>query len=93
MLTRAARAARCCRDRAQLPNHLSEGVRDLLPRMLVVDPMKRITIQEIRQHRWFRVNLARYLSVPIDDVLMKQRTVDEEALGQVVKLCRIDHFR
>ena len=76
-----------------LPNHLSEGVRDLIPRMLVVDPMKRITIKEIRQHRWFRVNLARYLSVQLDDVLMKQKTVDEEAIGQVVKLFRIDHFR
>jgi 5'-AMP-activated protein kinase catalytic alpha subunit len=76
-----------------LPSHLSEGVRDLIPRMLVVDPMKRITIKEIRQHRWFRVNLAKYLSVPLDDVLVKQKIVDDEALGQVVKLCGIDIFR
>lgn len=31
-----------------LPSHLSEMARDLIPRMLVVDPMKRITIPEIR---------------------------------------------
>ncbi|KAF0700705.1 Aste57867_8759 [Aphanomyces stellatus] len=31
-----------------LPSHLSEDARDLIPRMLVVDPMKRITIPEIR---------------------------------------------
>jgi 5'-AMP-activated protein kinase, catalytic alpha subunit len=31
-----------------LPSHLSELARDLIPRMLVVDPMKRITISEIR---------------------------------------------
>ncbi|TYZ64719.1 hypothetical protein PybrP1_009372 [[Pythium] brassicae (nom. inval.)] len=31
-----------------LPSHLSETARDLIPRMLVVDPMKRITIAEIR---------------------------------------------
>lgn len=31
-----------------LPSHLSQLARDLIPRMLVVDPMKRITIPEIR---------------------------------------------
>lgn len=31
-----------------LPSHLSEMARDLIPRMLVVDPMKRITIPDIR---------------------------------------------
>ena len=31
-----------------LPTHLSHGARDLIPRMLVVDPLKRITIPEIR---------------------------------------------
>lgn len=31
-----------------LPTHLSAGARDLIPRMLVVDPLKRITIPEIR---------------------------------------------
>lgn len=32
----------------QLPSHLSPGARDLIPRMLLVDPMTRITIPEIR---------------------------------------------
>ena len=31
-----------------LPSHLSPGARDLIPRMLLVDPLKRITIPEIR---------------------------------------------
>jgi 5'-AMP-activated protein kinase catalytic alpha subunit len=31
-----------------LPSHLPEPVRDLIPRMLSVDPVKRITIREIR---------------------------------------------
>lgn len=31
-----------------LPNHLSSGARDLIPRMLLVDPSHRITIPEIR---------------------------------------------
>jgi len=32
-----------------LPSHLSPGSRDLIPRMLIVDPLKRITIPEVRR--------------------------------------------
>ena len=32
----------------QLPSHLSPGARDLIPRMLLVDPLHRITLPEIR---------------------------------------------
>lgn len=46
-----------------LPSFLSHGARDLIIRMLVVDPIKRITIHEIRQHPWFRFHLPRYLAV------------------------------
>jgi 5'-AMP-activated protein kinase catalytic alpha subunit len=35
-----------------LPSHLSQLARDLIPRMLVVDPMKRITVPEARVHAW-----------------------------------------
>jgi 5'-AMP-activated protein kinase, catalytic alpha subunit len=41
--------------------------RDLIPRMLVVDPMKRITIREIQEHAWFKVRLSHYLVVPPPD--------------------------
>jgi 5'-AMP-activated protein kinase, catalytic alpha subunit len=41
--------------------------RDLIPRMLVVDLMKRITIREIQEHAWFKVRLSRYLAVPPPD--------------------------
>ncbi|WVZ16032.1 hypothetical protein V8G54_013598 [Vigna mungo] len=33
-----------------LPSHLSPSAMDLIPGMLVVDPMRRMTIPEIRQH-------------------------------------------
>lgn len=46
-----------------LPHHLSPGARDLIPRMLLTNPMKRITIAEIRQHPWFTAHLPRYLAV------------------------------
>lgn len=46
-----------------LPHTLSPGARDLIPKMLLVNPMKRITVAEIRQHQWFITHLPRYLAV------------------------------
>lgn len=45
-----------------LPGHLSEHSRSILVRMLTVDPVKRISIREIRRHAWFRSSLPPYLS-------------------------------
>jgi carbon catabolite-derepressing protein kinase len=50
-----------------VPNHLSEGARHLLKRMLHVDPVKRATIAEIRTMPFFETNLPRYLE-PLPEV-------------------------
>lgn len=44
-----------------LPSWLSPDAKYLLSQMLIVDPVKRITISEIRQLPWFQTNLPRYL--------------------------------
>ncbi|KAL8248752.1 hypothetical protein R6Q59_005620 [Mikania micrantha] len=69
-----------------LPSHLSPGARDLIPRMLVVDPMKRITIPEIRVHPWFQAHLPRYLAVPPPDSMQQAKKTDEDILSEVVKM-------
>ncbi|KAL9323480.1 hypothetical protein ACSQ67_008337 [Phaseolus vulgaris] len=69
-----------------LPSHLSPGARELIPRMLVVDPMKRMTIPEIRQHPWFQVRLPRYLAVPPPDTLQQAKKIDEEVIQEVVNM-------
>lgn len=69
-----------------LPSHLSPGARDLIPRMLLVDPLKRLTIPEIRQHPWFCVHLPRYLAVAQADHMVGGKTIDEEILSQVMGL-------
>ncbi|KAJ4950883.1 hypothetical protein NE237_027715 [Protea cynaroides] len=69
-----------------LPSHLSAGARDLIPRMLVVDPMKRMTIPEIRQHPWFQAHLPRYLAVPPPDSMQQAKKIDEDILQEVVKM-------
>ncbi|KAL1071315.1 hypothetical protein V6Z11_D11G080700 [Gossypium hirsutum] len=69
-----------------LPRHLSAGARDLISRIIVVDPMKRPTIPEIRQHPWFQAHLPIYLAVPRPDTTQQAKKVDEEILQEVVRM-------
>jgi len=69
-----------------LPSHLSPGARDIIPRMLVVDPMKRMTIPEIRQHPWFREQLPRYLAVPPPETMQQAKKIDDDILLEVIKM-------
>ncbi|PWA67980.1 SNF1-related protein kinase catalytic subunit alpha KIN10 [Artemisia annua] len=48
-------------------------VKDLIQRMLVVDPMKRITIFEICMHPWFQPHLPHYLEVPPLDSMQQTK--------------------
>lgn len=61
-----------------LPSHLSPMTRDLVPRMLVVDPMKRITISEIKQHAWFQQSIPLYLTLTPAQLEDQTGKVDEE---------------
>lgn len=45
------------------PSHLSGGAQDLINRMLVVDPINRISIPEICRHPWFQQYLPRYIAM------------------------------
>jgi carbon catabolite-derepressing protein kinase len=56
-----------------LPSHLSEETRHLLSRMLVVDPVRRATIAEIRDNAWFKENLPHYLQ-PLPPTPSLERT-------------------
>ena len=69
-----------------LPTHLSQSSRDLILRMLVVDPMKRITMSEIRKHPWFQHKLPAYLALPPEAIELQERKLDEEVVAQVVGL-------
>jgi len=69
-----------------LPSHLSQLARNLIPRMLEVDPMKRITIAEIRVHPWFQHKLPPYLRHPPELMEKQERAVDEEVMNEVCKL-------
>jgi carbon catabolite-derepressing protein kinase len=51
-----------------LPPYLSPEAQHLIKRMLVVSPVIRITIQEIRMDPWFQKDLAPYLQIPTEEV-------------------------
>ncbi|KXS17944.1 Pkinase-domain-containing protein [Gonapodya prolifera JEL478] len=54
-----------------LPSVLSTATKNLISQMLVVDPLKRITVNEIRQTEWFNIGLPDYLK-PLPENLEEQ---------------------
>ncbi|CAN0266444.1 unnamed protein product [Ectocarpus sp. 6 AP-2014] len=69
-----------------LPSHLSALTRDLVPRMLVVDPMKRITIAEIKQHPWFQQSIPLYLTLTPAQLEDQASKVDEDVVAMLCEL-------
>ncbi len=69
-----------------LPSHLSQSSRELILRMLVVDPIKRITIAEVRQHPWYQHKLPAYLTLPPAMIERQERYIDPEIVDKVCLL-------
>lgn len=63
-----------------LPSHLSQETSSLLSSMLHVDPMKRATMQQIKNHEWFRKDLPIYL---FPSSKLESDIIDQECLTQV----------
>ncbi|KAK4412795.1 SNF1-related protein kinase catalytic subunit alpha KIN10 [Sesamum alatum] len=69
-----------------IPNHLSESARDLISRILVVDPMQRVTIPEIRRHPWFQKHLPLYIAIPSPRVFRRTEMIDVDAVKDMVQM-------
>ncbi|XP_054040250.1 5'-AMP-activated protein kinase catalytic subunit alpha-1-like isoform X1 [Rissa tridactyla] len=63
------------------PQYLNPSVISLLKHMLQVDPMKRATIRNIREHEWFKQDLPKYLFP--EDPSYSSTMIDDEALKEV----------
>ncbi|XP_019632564.1 PREDICTED: 5'-AMP-activated protein kinase catalytic subunit alpha-2-like isoform X6 [Branchiostoma belcheri] len=68
-----------------IPDHLSPTVVGLLRHMLEVDPVKRATIAEIREHEWTKIDMPAYL-FPLDE--QDTNVVDYDAVREV---CEVLH--
>lgn len=53
--------------------------------MLAVDPIKRISIPEIRHHPWFKNYLPTYLCVPPLDTIEQAKRVIKNYVHDIVK--------
>ncbi|KAK3030327.1 hypothetical protein RJ639_038960, partial [Escallonia herrerae] len=68
------------------PNYLSHGARDLIARILVVDPVNRISIPELHEHPWFELHLPRYIAFPSANEMYSMNTITEDVVKEMVKI-------
>lgn len=59
--------AKIARGSYMVPSWMSPGAAGLIKKMLVVNPVQRATIEEIRQDPWFLKNLPPYLQPPVEE--------------------------
>jgi carbon catabolite-derepressing protein kinase len=73
-----------------IPNYLSPGAVSLIKKMLMVNPVHRITIGEIRMDPWFTKDLPPYLEPPIqeffDTGIDPNKAIDPQPAPVVQKL-------
>ncbi|KYK60694.1 protein kinase SNF1 [Drechmeria coniospora] len=61
--------AKIARGTYSIPPWMPSGAANLIKRMLVVNPVQRVTIEEIRQDPWFITDLPPYLQPPVEEFL------------------------
>ena len=66
----------------KIPTYLSQEAADLVTSMLQVYPVKRITIQEIKDHEWFQQDLPEHL-FPQKDQENTSDTIDPVVISEV----------
>ncbi|KAI9330106.1 kinase-like domain-containing protein [Obelidium mucronatum] len=67
-----------------LPSYLSPATRALLLHMLTVDPLKRITIAQIRKNDWFNTGLPDYLK-SVKRLVNSMGKIDMGIVGDISK--------
>jgi serine/threonine protein kinase len=66
------------------PPLCSPSCADLIQRCLCVDALKRITIPEIREHAWFKIDLPAYLAEPPRDVTeLASLPIDDDVVAEL----------
>lgn len=61
--------AKIARGTYSMPQWIPSGAANLIKKMLVVNPVQRATIEDIRQDAWFMTDLPAYLQPPVEEFL------------------------
>ena len=70
----------------EVPYHLSPGAKDILSKMIEINPNKRITIEEIKNHSWFNLvdkNKYMHKGIMVDTDIFP---IDEEIISAMEKM-------
>ncbi|KAG1362100.1 serine/threonine-protein kinase SAPK2 [Cocos nucifera] len=66
---------------------VSQGCRQLLSRIFVADPSKRITIPEIKEHPWFQKNLTKeIIEVEKTDYIVREQDWPSQSVEEIMHI-------
>ena len=68
-----------------MPNFISSDVQDLINRMLQPNPVKRITMREIKEHPWYLKDLPQYL-IELSQMQAKPVEVDRDIVKKLFQV-------
>ena len=76
-----------CKGKFEIPNHVSEKAKDLLNKILVTDPKKRLTINQIKKHPWFSLYNNKGKLMISDGLILNKYVIpiDEEIVSNMNK--------
>jgi 5'-AMP-activated protein kinase catalytic alpha subunit len=67
-----------------IPSHVSPACKNLIQSMLIVDPMNRATIDQVRHHSWFQTNLPQYLKyIPEQATMRRIEDIDDSVVREL----------
>ena len=78
------------RGKFTIPPHVSPEAADLINQVLVVDPVLRITISQLRDHPWFATRLPKHLHYR-PSLFYSVAHLDEDVMEQVRRLTNVSH--
>ena len=87
-----------CIGKFSIPEHVSSNCKDLLKKILVTDPIKRITIKQIKNHPWFKLYnikgklilyeglfIDKYI-IPLDEDIIDKMSRQMNMEGDIIRL-------
>ena len=65
-----------------LPTDISDGIRDLISKILNINPAKRYTMAQIRAHPWYKSNVAKSEKLNVSNSVRKLNKIAKQKQGE-----------